>query len=74
MLIATVEDVLLAWEKDSDFSKLARRFECTWTQARDVVNILWRAGFVGDEITTITPRGHDYIRRAQLGWPAQGEV
>lgn len=71
MLVATVEDVLRVNETEVDWVAISKKLRCDVDDAYDAVIRLYRHGFINHGLTNITPRGHDYIARAQLGWPAE---
>jgi hypothetical protein len=71
MLIATVEDVLRVNETEVDWAAIARKLGCNVDETYDAVIRLYRHGFINHGLTNITPDGHEFIRRAEAGWPAE---
>jgi hypothetical protein len=74
MLIATVEDVLRAIEK----GRLAQTFQCNAQEMADAYIRMYRNGFISvrnaiafSDEPLLTPRGAEFIRRAEAGWPAE---
>jgi hypothetical protein len=70
-LIATVEDVLRVNAEAVTYWDAAKSLGCNRDILMDAVNSLHKRGLVDHTGCTLTPRGHDYIARAQLGWPVE---
>jgi hypothetical protein len=68
MLIATVEDVLRAINLRMT---LSFAFSCNLADGILAKRRLEEAGLINDRWDAITPRGHEFIRRAEAGWPAE---
>jgi hypothetical protein len=74
MLIATVEDVLRVNCGAPTYWDAAKRLGCDRDILMGAVDSLQKIGLVDHTGGTLTPRGHEFIRRAKLGWPAEEVV